>query len=58
MEKFIVEEGEERWDYDTPSGMPPTREVMEYWVTFGGNKIRAFYSEKSAKEYADKLNKV
>lgn len=58
QEKFIVEPGEEIWDYDVPDGMPPTKDIMKYWVTFKGKKIREFYTEESAINYAEKLNQV
>lgn len=51
--KFVVESGEERWDYNNDV---PTRGIIDYWVTLGGIVIRKFAYKYDAENYAKKLN--
>lgn len=53
--QFIVESGEERWDYDSDI---PTREVIDYWVKLGNEVVKKFSYRKDAEDYSDKLNKA
>ena len=53
FKQYYVESGSERWDYDTEI---PTREVLEYWVKLGNEKIKTFAYYKEAVDYANKLN--
>ena len=55
IEKYRVESGEERWDYDSQI---PTREVISYWVMLGKEKIKTFAYYQQAVEYANKLNEA
>ena len=55
IEKYRVESGEERWNYDSQI---PTREVISYWVMLGKEKIKTFAYYQQAVEYANKLNEA
>ena len=55
MKQFVVKSGTERWDYDAPVAF---REIVDYWVEFGNEKVKSFAYEKDAKIFAHKLNIV
>ena len=58
MKLYTYETGDESWDYDMPDGMPPIRNVDNYWVRFGDEVVTKFISEEKAKEFVDRMNKA
>lgn len=53
FKQFEVEDGEERWDYDSEV---PTKEILSYWVMFGKEKVKSFAYRHEAIECKNKLN--